>query len=74
MTTHSTQSGSLAPCLAFCTLQDRTQEQRARRQQLAGVAAAARIRRGMIRYVQLVLDLSRAAGRGVWLYGAGGAG
>ncbi|GAB4822276.1 hypothetical protein N2152v2_009322 [Parachlorella kessleri] len=40
---------------------DRIHEQRARRQQLLSAAASARIRRGMIRYVQLVLDLSRAA-------------
>lgn len=40
---------------------DRTREQRARRQQLLSTAASARIRRGLIRYVQLVIDLSRAA-------------
>ena len=42
-------------------LQDRSEEQRARRRRLLSAAASARIRRGMIRYVQVVLDLSRAA-------------
>ncbi|PSC68451.1 general transcription factor IIH subunit 2 [Micractinium conductrix] len=37
------------------------EEQRARRRRLLSAAQSARIRRGMIRYVQVVLDLSRAA-------------
>ncbi|KAI7839973.1 hypothetical protein COHA_006294 [Chlorella ohadii] len=40
---------------------DRAAEQRARRRRLLSAAQSARIRRGMIRYVQVVLDLSRAA-------------
>lgn len=40
---------------------DRSEEQRARRRRLLSAAQSARIRRGMIRYVQVVLDLSRAA-------------
>ncbi|KAG2442629.1 hypothetical protein HXX76_002714 [Chlamydomonas incerta] len=40
---------------------DKTAEQRARRQRLLSAAQSARIRKGMIRYVLLVVDLSRAA-------------
>ncbi|KAL4856793.1 General transcription factor IIH subunit 2 [Chlorella vulgaris] len=40
---------------------DRAEEQRARRRRLMSAAASARIRRGMVRYVEVVLDLSRAA-------------
>ena len=42
-------------------LQNPEEEQRARRRRLLSAAQSARIRRGMIRYVQVVLDLSRAA-------------
>ena len=44
-----------------CRVQDRFEELRARRRRLLSAAQSARIRRGMIRYVQVVLDLSRAA-------------
>ncbi|KAK9805068.1 hypothetical protein WJX73_010881 [Symbiochloris irregularis] len=40
---------------------DVRQEQRAKRQRLLGAAATARIRRGLIRYTLVVIDLSRAA-------------
>ena len=50
------------PIVSVLLQQDRLQEQRARRQRrLLSAAQSARIRRGMIRYVQVVLDLSRAA-------------
>eukprot|EP00884_Botryococcus_braunii_P004550 jgi/Botrbrau1/14096/Bobra.182_3s0041.1 len=42
-------------------LLDRTEQQRAKRRRLLSAAASARIRRGMIRYLQVVVDLSRAA-------------
>lgn len=41
--------------------QDNTAALRARRQKAASAAQASRIRRGMIRYLVLVVDLSRAA-------------
>eukprot|EP00873_Tetraselmis_striata_P022827 jgi/Tetstr1/443091/TSEL_031147.t1 len=40
---------------------DRTSEQRKKRQRLLSAAQSARIRRGMIRYMELVIDLSAAA-------------
>ncbi|KXZ56829.1 hypothetical protein GPECTOR_1g748 [Gonium pectorale] len=40
---------------------DKTAEQRARRKRLLSAAQSARIRKGMIRYLLLVVDLSRAA-------------
>jgi len=46
-----------------CRLQvDKLEAQRARQRRLLSAAHGARIRRGMIRYLELVLDLSRAAG------------
>ena len=41
--------------------QDHTLEQRKKRQRLLTASQQARIRRGMIRYMQLVVDLSSAA-------------
>lgn len=43
---------------------DRTSEQRKKRQRLLSAAQSARIRRGMIRYMELVIDLSAAASVG----------
>ncbi|KAK9828063.1 hypothetical protein WJX81_007161 [Elliptochloris bilobata] len=40
---------------------DQKEEQRAKRRRLLSAAASARIRRGMIRYLQVVVDLSQAA-------------
>ncbi|KAK9821495.1 hypothetical protein WJX74_003082 [Apatococcus lobatus] len=40
---------------------DMREEQRAKRKRLLSAAMSARIRRGMIRYLQVVVDLSRAA-------------
>ncbi|GIL73188.1 hypothetical protein Vretimale_4636 [Volvox reticuliferus] len=40
---------------------DKTAEQRARRKRLLSAAQSARIRKGMIRYLLLVVDMSRAA-------------
>lgn len=45
---------------------DSTAEQRARRKRLLTAAQRARIRKGMIRYLQLVIDLSRAASVQDW--------
>lgn len=42
-------------------LQDHAAEQRAKRIRLVSAAQSARIRKGMIRYLLLVIDLSRAA-------------
>jgi transcription initiation factor TFIIH subunit 2 len=39
-----------------------TEEHKARRRRLLSAAASARVRRGMIRYLELIVDLSRAAG------------
>ena len=43
----------LAETCLFCLLQDQKEEQRAKRRRLLSAAASARIRRGMIRYLQV---------------------